>query len=149
MNETPHLLTAATIKQLTETQRVHPLNPRAIRQTKSLGDILGMQRLGIHLVRVAPGDETTEFHLHYEEEEFIYILSGQGMARIGDTEYEVGAGDFMGFTAPSLPHTLKNSGTEDLVYLVGGERRPYEKVDYPQAKKRLFRIHEERIYKDL
>jgi uncharacterized cupin superfamily protein len=57
-------------------RRVHLLNPRAIRNQRSLGDAVGLQDLGIHLVRVEPGDESTEYHTHHCDEEFVYILSG-------------------------------------------------------------------------
>lgn len=140
----PHFLSAITIANLPETVRVHPLNSKAIRHTKSLGDLVGMKNLGFHLVRVAPGDETTEFHCHYQEEEFIYILSGRGMAQIGEQEIEVAAGDFMGFTAPSLPHGMTNPFAEDLVYLMGGQRLDTDTVDYNHLEKRQFRLHSDR-----
>src|SRR5688500_3901106 len=108
-----------------EERRVHVLNPRAVRNQKSLGDAVGMTDLGIHLVRVEPGHETTEYHTHYCDEEFVYILAGRGLADIGDTRIEVGPGDFMGFAPQSAPHTMSNPGGEDLVYLVGGTRKPF------------------------
>lgn len=136
----PHLLKADDIAVMPETEKVHGLNPLAVRHSKSLGDALGMTQLGIHLVRVEPGKQTTQFHFHHQEEEFIYILSGKGIAEIGEAELEVGPGDFMGFTAPSLPHTISNPFDEDLVYLMGGERRSFDVCDYPRLKKRLFRV---------
>jgi uncharacterized cupin superfamily protein len=139
-----HLLKAHDIKAMQETVKVHSLNPQAVRNTKSLSDLLGMTHLGIHLVRVAPGKETTEFHFHHQEEEFMYIISGHGMAEIGDEKVEVGPGDFLGFSAPSLPHTMKNPFDEDLVYLMGGERRNVDICDYPRLKKRLFRVNGKR-----
>ena len=135
-----HLLKAHDIKAMQETVKVHGLNPQAVRHTKSLSDLLGMTHLGIHLVRVEPGKETTEFHFHHQEEEFMYIISGRGMAEIGDEQVEVRPGDFLGFSAPSLPHAMKNPFDEDLVYLMGGERRNFDMCDYPRLKKRLFRV---------
>jgi uncharacterized cupin superfamily protein len=32
----------------------------------------------------------------------------------------------MGFTPRSLPHTMTNPGKADLVYLVGGTRKPFD-----------------------
>ena len=49
------------------------------------------------------------------------MLSGRGIARIDDHEYEVSAGDFMGFPTPSVAHHLTNPFDEDLTYLMGGE----------------------------
>jgi uncharacterized cupin superfamily protein len=143
-NTSPHLLTASDIKNLPETANIHFLNSNAIRNTKFLSDTLGMKNLGVHLVRVESGKETTEFHFHEYEEEFIYIISGRGIAEIGDREIEVGAGDFMGFTAPSLPHGMRNPFEEDLVYLMGGERLDFDVSKYPRQQKSNFRIHQKR-----
>jgi len=49
--------------------------------------------------------------------------------------------DFMGFVAASLPHNLTNPETEDLVYLVGGSRLPFDICDYPRIRKRRYRIN--------
>src|SRR5579862_1251688 len=100
------LLSAAMIAKMDEVRRVHVLNKRAIRRGKSLGDATGMRDLGIHLVKVAPGDASTEYHTHYCDEEFVYILSGRGVAEIGGRKVEIGPGDFMGFTAKALPHAM-------------------------------------------
>ena len=134
------LLTAASIASMDEQKRVHRLNKRAIRNTKSLGDALGMSQMGIHLVRVKRGDLTTEFHTHYFDEEFVYILSGHGLAEIGTRKVKVGPGDFMGFVACSLPHTMRNPYKEDLVYLLGGTRKDYDVTEYPRARKRAYKF---------
>ncbi len=143
-NSSRHLLKVSDIETIPETVKVHSLNPQAVRNTKSLTDAVGMKRIGVHLVRVESGKETTQFHFHRQEEEFIYIISGRGVAEIGDMEFEVEAGDFMGFTAPSLPHSMKNPFEEDLVYLMGGERCSFDICDYPRLKKRMFRVNQER-----
>jgi uncharacterized cupin superfamily protein len=118
----------------------HPLNPKSEVHMRSLGDAVGLERLGVHLMRIAPGKESFVFHMHHTEEEFIYVLSGRGIAEIGDEEHEVGPGDFMGFPTPSVGHHLKNPFTEDLVYLAGGERRVAEIADFPRIDKRLVRV---------
>jgi len=134
------LLSAMTIKNMTESVNVHQFNDKAIRHTRSLGDELGLTSLGIHLVRLQPGDESTEFHFHHMDEEFIYILSGSGIAEIGDEQCDIGAGDFMGFRQNSLPHTMKNPNAEDLVYLMGGTRRDFDICDYPRLNRRMYRV---------
>jgi len=120
----------------------HPLNANAERHTKSISDAVGMKNIGVHLVCVEPGKETTAFHFHHAEEEYIYILEGKGLLELGDDEVEVGAGSFIGFTAPSLPHAMRNASDQDLVYLMGGERRESDVCDYPRLKKRLYRVGE-------
>src|SRR3954471_23841363 len=98
------LITADAIAKMDEIRRVHVLNKRAVRHGKSLGDAVGMSDLGIHLVRIAPGEQSTEYHTHYCDEEFVYILSGCGIAEIGKRKIKIGPGDFMGFAKKSLPH---------------------------------------------
>jgi uncharacterized cupin superfamily protein len=134
------LLTAAAIARMEEIRRVHVLNKRAIRHGKSLGDAVGMRDLGLHLVRIAPGDASTEYHTHYCDEEFVYILSGRGVAEIGTRKVKVGPGDFMGFTANSLPHAMTNPYREDLVYLMGGTRKAIDISEYPRSKKRAYKF---------
>jgi uncharacterized cupin superfamily protein len=134
------LIKAAAIAAMPEMRRVHPLNSRAVRQTKSLGDAVGMTDLGVHLVHVKPGDETTEYHTHYCDEEFMYILSGRGIAEIGSSKVEVAAGDFMGFTAKSEPHTMSNPYDEALIYLLGGTRKAIDISEYPRSRTRAYKF---------
>ncbi|MBE9137791.1 cupin domain-containing protein [Nodosilinea sp. LEGE 07088] len=140
------LLPASAIAALPESIFVHPLNPRAIRHGKSLGDETGLQYLGVHLVRVEPGHDSTQHHLHQAEEEFIYILSGRGVAEIGEETVEVGPGDFMGFVTGGPAHSLSNPFAEDLVYLVGGLRLEFDICDYPKINTRMYRRGERREY---
>lgn len=135
------LLRAKDIEALPEHARVHALDPDAIRHTRSLGDAVGLGTIGIHLVRLTAGRRSSVLHFHHHDEEWIYVLSGRGVAEIGDARHEVGAGDFMGFVAGSLPHNLFNPNAEDLVYLVGGNRLPYDVCDYPRIRMRRYRTN--------
>ena len=134
------LLTANAIARMKEKRRVHRLNRRAIRNGKSLGDAIGMKDMGIHLVRVRPGDQTTEYHTHYCDEEFLFILSGHGVAEIGNRKIKVGPGDFMGFVAGSPPHMMTNPFKKNLVYLMGGTRKPFDVSEYPRVRKRSYKF---------
>jgi uncharacterized cupin superfamily protein len=133
------LLSAEAIAAMPERTHAHAFNHNGSRQTRSLGDACGMSQLGVHLVRLLPGRESTEYHSHHHDEEWVYILSGRGTAEIGGRKCAVKAGDFMGFVAGSLPHTLLNDGGEDLVYLVGGTRHAYDVVDYVRRGIRSFK----------
>ena len=55
-------------------------------------------------------------------------------------DYEVGPGDFMGFPTPSVAHHLRNTGEEDLVYLMGGESRDAEVATFPKLGKKMVRV---------
>jgi uncharacterized cupin superfamily protein len=121
------------------TRRVHFLNPNAVRLNKSLGDAVGLQRIGIHLISVAPGERSTEFHVHHYEEEAIYVLSGQGTATLGDQSHRIGPGDFIGCPTNGIAHEMINDGSEPLVCLVVGQRLEQDISDYPRHAKRLYR----------
>ena len=91
-------------------------------------------------MRVPPGKESFVYHSHYREEEWIYVLSGRGVAEIDGEEHELVVGDFVGFPAPQVPHHLRNpSEEEDLVYLVGGEVLDVDVADFPRLGKRMVR----------
>ena len=133
------LVSAETIAAMVERSYQHPFNPNGVRNTRGLSDAVGMKQLGVHLVRLEPGRESTEYHTHSHDEEWVYILSGRGTTEIGGRKVEVKAGDFMGFVAGSLPHTMTNPFEVDLVYLVGGTRQAYDVVDYPRRGVRSYK----------
>lgn len=144
----PSLFTANDIAQMPEQVFTHPLNANAVRHGRSLAEASGCIHLGVHLVRVKPGQDSTEYHRHRGEEEFIYILSGRGVADIGDQSYEVGPGDFMGFPPDSPAHGMHNPFQEDLVYLMGGTNLDYDVCEYPRRGKRMYRVGDRRSYVD-
>ena len=115
----------------------HPLNPASQVEGFALSRIAGLTRAALNLMRVPPGKESFAYHRHAAEEEWIYILSGRGIAEIGDETFEVGPGDFMGFATPGVPHLLKNTSSEEIVYLMGGDNPPLDVLDYPKLGKRF------------
>lgn len=142
-------LSAQKIAALEGVRRVHALNPAAIRLDKSLGDETGLKNIGIHLITIAPGDKSTEFHTHKYEDEAIYVLSGHGTEITGDTSHKIGPGDFIGFPAGGVAHETVNDGAEPLVCLVIGQRLAQDVVDYPRKGKRLYRNSGERDMIDI
>jgi uncharacterized cupin superfamily protein len=117
----------------------HPWNPNSELHGTQLARSVGLKRTGVNFVRVPAGKESYVYHSHQCEEEWIYVLSGKAIALIDDVEYEVNAGDFIGFPAPSVAHHMRNPGPEDLVYLSGGENLNFEVADFPKLGKRIVR----------
>ena len=117
----------------------HPLNPKSEMHYVSLGDAAGLERMGVHLIRLAPGKESCVYHTHTNEEEWLFILAGRGVAEIDGRESPVAPGDFMGFPTPSVGHHLRNDSDGDLVYLVGGERKQVEIAEFPHLGKVVIR----------
>lgn len=138
------LLKKAHIDGMQETAHRHRLNPNAVRHAKSLGQAAGMSGLGVHLVRVEPGKDSTEYHFQHHEEEFVYILSGRGETDTCGEKHEVAPGDFMGFAAPGPPHVMRNPSDEDLVYLVGGQSLADDVTEYPRIGKVMYKVRGER-----
>ncbi|MDX2215012.1 MAG: cupin domain-containing protein [Oculatellaceae cyanobacterium bins.114] len=120
----------------------HPWNPNSELSGIQLGKTIGLQRTGVNFGKVPSGKESFIYHSHHREEEWIYILSGRGIAEIDGAEFEVGSGDFMGFPTPSVAHHLRNIGDEDLVYLAGGENLDIEIAEFPRLGKRMLRQRE-------
>ncbi len=133
------ILKAKDIEKMGGERRVHFLNPNADRIRKSLGDAVGLNNIGVHLIYVEPGKNTTEYHKHYYEEECLYVLSGKGTLVIEGESFPFEKGDFVGFPANTAAHTLKNTGSETLIFLVMGQRLEQDVADYPQQGKRLYR----------
>ena len=139
MNEDTYLLTAANIAGMDGLAKTHFLDPNAQRVNKSLGDRTGLTGIGVHLIAVEPGCETTEHHVHYHEDECVYVLEGEAIAVIGDAEHPIGPGDFIGYRKGGLAHSIRNTGTRTLRCLVIGERLPHDVGDYPRQGKRIYR----------
>jgi len=134
-----YLLHASEIDALPGTAKTHFLNDNARRINKSLGDLVGLSGLGVHLIEVQPGCESTEFHVHHHEDECTYVLSGTGVVTLGQEEHAIGAGDFIGYRAGGLPHTMRATGQAPLRCLVIGERLRHDVADYPRLGKRIYR----------
>jgi len=131
------LLKASAISATPARCIAHPLNPRSEAHLRQLSEPTGMSRVVVTLARVPAGKESFAYHRHLGAEEFLYILSGRGMAEIEDKVIEVGPGDFLGFAAPSPGHHLTNPFDEDLVYLMGGERPSLDVVEFAKAGKHM------------
>jgi uncharacterized cupin superfamily protein len=119
--------------------KTHFLNSNAQCINKSLGDIVGLTGFGFHIMEVQPGKDSTEHHFHYNEDECIYVLSGEGIAKIGDDYFPVSEGDFLGYRKGGMPHSIKNTGSTVLKCIGVGQRLESDVVDYPEQKKQIFR----------
>lgn len=134
-----YLLKASDIDEMEGELITHFLNPNAIRFNKSLGNATGMSEMGVHMIYVEPGMDSTEYHKHLYEEECIYIISGTGKLTIKGDDFDVAKGDFVGLPANEVAHALLNNGNETLVCLVMGQRLQNDIADYPNKEKRIYR----------
>ena len=118
----------------------HPWNPDSEIIGTRLSRLAGLTRTSVTVGRIPPGKESFLYHSHQFEEEWMYILSGKGVAEIDGVDHEVGPGDFLGFATPSVAHHLRNPSGDDLVYLMGGETRECEVAEFPRLGKRMVRM---------
>jgi len=143
-----NLVRAAAIKAAEE-QAAHPWNPKSRLVGTQMSPMAGLKRTGVSIVRIPAGHESFAYHAHHREEEWIYILSGRGVAEIDGGEHEVGPGDFMGFPTPSVAHHMRNPFGEDLVYLMGGENLEFDVADFPKLGKRMVKLQGKAVIYDL
>lgn len=141
-----HLLKSVEIEE-NRIEGAHPWNPNSAFRKSDLSRTLGLERsIVVHMI-IPPGKESFLPHTHDQEEEWIYILSGSGTADVDGQELEVSEGDFMGFRTPSVVHHLRNTGSEELVYIMGGESRYSEISEFPTIGKRKVRFGDDiRVY---
>jgi uncharacterized cupin superfamily protein len=134
-----YIVKKSEIEEMECLSKSHYLNSNAVRINKSIGDLTGLEGFGFHIIEVPPTKESTEFHSHKFEDECVYVLSGNATARIGTEEFEISGGDFLGYRANGLAHTILNTGSEMLRCIVVGERLDHDVADYPKLNKRLYR----------
>lgn len=105
-------------------------------QRRAFGPSTGSRQLGGSLMELAPGAASYPFHFHCANEEAIFIVSGNGTARIGTSRVPVRAGDWIAFPiGPEHAHQMINDGETALVYLVVGTDHKCEVIGYPDSKK--------------
>jgi uncharacterized cupin superfamily protein len=93
-------------------------------------------KLSCGLYELAVGKKSFPFHMHYQTEEALYVISGTGKVRSSDGLHAIGPGDWVGFPPGTAAHQLINDGTEPLVY-IGMSANPggIDIVEYPDSGK--------------
>lgn len=110
--------------------------------SKELGKSVGSEQLYANLDIVPPGAHSTKYHSHSRQEEFFFILSGNGTLRLNDKELQVGTGDF--FAKPAgkgITHTFYNSSSQNLLILDVGTRPEEDTCYYPDEDMYLHRMN--------
>ncbi|MFY3745452.1 cupin domain-containing protein [Anaeromyxobacter sp. Red801] len=118
----------------------HPYNPRAEVHGWMLSRAAGLGRVAVNLAFLEPGKESAVYHLHHREEEWAYVLEGQGVVELDGTDHPIAAGDFVAFP-PGVAHQVRNGSAGARLWLLeGGEVIPdVEVADFPKLGRRLVR----------
>jgi len=99
----------------------------------SVGEKLGLTRIGIHHVRVPPGTRISYPHAESAEEEFVFVIAGRPDAWIDGVLHPLTPGDSIAFPAGTgICHTFLNNTVEEVRLLVVGEKpKPENRIRYP------------------
>jgi uncharacterized cupin superfamily protein len=99
----------------------------------SLGERLGLTRIGIHHVRLPPGRRTSYPHAESAEEEFVFVVEGHPDAWIDGVLHPLRPGDSVAFPAGTgVCHTFLNNTGETVRLMVVGEKPKAEnRIRYP------------------
>ncbi|WP_186096511.1 cupin domain-containing protein [Burkholderia gladioli] len=94
---------------------------------------LGLERIGIHHVRLLPGRRTSYPHAESTEEEFVYVLEGTPDAWIDGHLHRLEPGDAVAFPAGTgICHSFLNNTAEEVRLMVIGEpAKDDNRIRYP------------------
>jgi len=99
--------------------------PCAGRRRRALGDAAGLDQFGVNLMRLPPGQWSSQRHWHSAEDEFVWVVEGEVVLVEDGTETVLRAGDCAGFKAGvANGHHLENRFDREAVLLEMGSRRP-------------------------
>jgi uncharacterized cupin superfamily protein len=97
---------------------------------------LGARMLAYNLTEVAPGKRAFPFHNHHANEEFFFVLEGEGTVRFGNDEYPVRAGDIIACPREALrSRTSSSTPTTPLRYLALSTTVDTDVFQYPDSGK--------------
>jgi uncharacterized cupin superfamily protein len=97
--------------------------PCADRVRKRLGDAGGLNDFGVNLMRLPPGNWSSQRHWHSHEDEFVFVLEGEVTLVEDGGETLLRAGDCAAFPkASGNGHHLINRSGATAVYLEVGSR---------------------------
>jgi uncharacterized cupin superfamily protein len=111
------------------------LNPQSLFRGSGLASMGGLSRTGVSVAWLEPGKDSFAYHAHRYSEEWLYILAGEVICEVDGVEHTLGPGDFVAFPTPQVAHLLKNRSDADVMFLMGGERRTPDVIDYPHLGK--------------
>ncbi len=101
------------------------------RSRMRIGDAGGLTQYGVNICTLKPGAASAHRHWHKNEDEFVYMLSGEAVLVEDSGESVLTAGDAAAFPAGAADgHHLVNRSKADAVFLEVGTRAVSESVEY-------------------
>jgi uncharacterized cupin superfamily protein len=103
--------------------------PSADRIRQRLGDAGGLTDVGVNLMRLPPGNWSSQRHWHSEEDELVFVLEGELVLIEDGGETVLRAGDCAAFPKNSgNGHHMINRSASTAVYLEVGTRSPTDVI---------------------
>ena len=115
--------------------------PCAERRKRVLGDAVGLSHLGVNMVELPPGSQSSLRHWHSAEDEFVFILDGVATLVTDEGAQQLGPGMAAGFPAGEANgHHLINNGEQVVRYIEVGDRAAgVDRVEYSDVDLRIVR----------
>lgn len=103
----------------------HERAPEGMRgEGARFGPHFGLQRIGINLEILPPGNRSSHPHAESKEEEFVYVLQGTPDVWIDGELHPLNPGDGVGFPAGTgIAHSFLNNSDSDVHLLIVGEHQ--------------------------
>ena len=143
---------ALAVEARSQSSYPEPYRSRVLpRAARALGDAFGLTRIGVNLVTIQPGKESSMRHWHTHEDEFVYVVAGELVLRTDAGEQLLEAGMCAGFPAGARDgHQLLNRSAAPATFLVVSNRDDEDTAYYsepevdlmwspPQARGRMTR----------
>jgi uncharacterized cupin superfamily protein len=97
-------------------------------------DAGGLTQYGAYAETLQPGSGSSEGHWHEEEDEFLYVVSGEATVVEEDGAHLLGPGDAACWPAGvANAHRVVNRSGEPCTYLIFGTRVARDVVHYPES----------------
>ena len=95
-------------------------------------DAGGLTQFGAHVETLQPSSRSSERHWHEEEDEFLFVLSGEATVIEEDGAHPLGPGDAVCWPAGAAnTHQVVNRSDAPCAYLIFGTRMAHEVIHYP------------------
>ena len=102
-------------------------------------DAGGLTQFGAYVETLQPGSRSSDRHWHEDEDEFLYVLSGEATVVEEDGAHLLHPGDAACWPAGAAnAHQVVNRSETPCTYLIFGTRMAHDVVHYPETGKTLY-----------
>jgi uncharacterized cupin superfamily protein len=110
------------------------------RSRKRLGRAAGLDQFGVNICTLKPGAASSQRHWHDNEDEFVYVLSGEVVLREDGGEIVLKPGDAAAWKAGvDNGHCIVNRSDRDAVIMEVGTRAPTGRAFYSEIDMKVER----------